>query len=113
MITSICRQVFDAISMPLGGIGGGNVQINGKAQLFTQSRKGSTQTKLIDVRYGEVRVASLVFQVSQKTKPIRVTVLYKQRVVTATQTISGDEVVITLGRPMVIKAGESLLVEIN
>lgn len=95
-------KYLDAISMPLGGIGGGNVQINGKAQLFTQSRKGNTQTKLIDVRYGKVRVASLVFQVSQKTKPIKVTVMYKQRAATATQTISGDEVVITLGQPVLL-----------
>jgi hypothetical protein len=106
-------KYLDAISMPLGGIVGGNVQINGKAQLFTQSRKGNTQTKLINVRYGKVRVASIVFQVSQKTKPTSVTVLHKQRVVTATQTISGDEVVITLEQPVVIKAGESLRVEID
>lgn len=70
-------KYLDAISMPLGGIGGGNVQINGKAQLFTRSRKGNKQTELIDVLYGKVRVASLVFQVPEKTKPISVTVLYK------------------------------------
>lgn len=81
--------------------------------VFTQSRKGNKQTKLIDVRYGKIRVASLVFQVSQKTKPISVTVLHNQRAATTTQTISGDEVVITLEQPVVIKAGESLRVEID
>ena len=81
--------------------------------VFTQYRKGNKQTKLIDVRYGKVRVASIVFQVSQKTKPISVTVLHNQRAATTTQTISGDEVVITLEQPVVIKAGESLLVEVN
>lgn len=81
--------------------------------VFTQRRQGNKQTERIEVRYGKVRVASLIFQVPKKAKPITVSVLHNQQRIPATYDIGDDEVKITLRRPVVVKAGELLQVELG
>ena len=80
--------------------------------VFTQSRKGNLQTELIEVRYGQVRVASLVFQVSKEAKSVIVTVLHNRRRVPSTYTVNDGEVRIMLREPVLVKAGESWNIEL-
>ena len=81
--------------------------------VFAQRRKPDMQTELIEVRYGTVRVASLIFHVSKKTESITVAVSHNRQRVPAAYTINDGQVRITLKQPVVIKAGESLLVELG
>jgi len=80
--------------------------------VFTQRREGGTQTELIEVRYGKVRIESVVFQVSKEPKSQAIAVLHNQQTVPATYTFKDGEVRITLERPVVVKAGESLRIRI-
>ncbi len=81
--------------------------------VFAQRRDGNMQTEKIEMRYGKVRVASLIFQVSNEIKSITVTVLHNQQRVPATHTIKNGQVRITLKQPVVVIDGESLLVELG
>ena len=81
--------------------------------LFTQQRKGDRQTERIDVRHGLLRVASLGFQVPEDRKPTRVSVRAGQEAAASTFTVSGGEVRIELERPVVLGAGQAVLVEIG
>jgi hypothetical protein len=79
--------------------------------VFTQSRKDNAQTERIELRYGKVRVGSLVFRVRRESSSIVAAVFHNGQKIPATHTIDDGEVTITLERPVVIKAGESLVVE--
>ena len=67
--------------------------------LFTQRRKGNMQTELIELRYGKVRVASLIFQASEETESTTVSILHNQQRVPATFTLDDGQVIITLKQP--------------
>jgi hypothetical protein len=64
------------------------------------------------VRYGKVRIESLIFQVSEEARSQTITVLHNRRQVPAKCTVNDGEVMITLGRPVVVKAGESLSIRL-
>jgi len=81
--------------------------------LFCQRREGNRQTERIDVRHGTLRVASLAFRVPKDGKPTRVSVRTDQGPVASTFAVSGDEVRIELEQPVVLGAGQTLLVEIG
>jgi hypothetical protein len=80
--------------------------------LFTQCRKDGRQIERIEVRYGKLRVKSLVFQLPEKTVPVEVKVQLDGQSVPAKQTGAGSLLKITLAKPAVIPVGGALDVNI-
>ncbi len=78
--------------------------------LFTQRRKGNTQTERIELKSGRLRVASLVFEA---VKPSQASVRLGERVVPSTTTVSESEVRIRLGEPLTLAPDEVLDVTIG
>jgi uncharacterized protein (DUF608 family) len=81
--------------------------------VFTQRHKANAQTERIELRYGKVRVRSLAFRIPGKSDSVMATVLHNRQEIPATHTAEDGEVTITLKRPVVVRAGESLVVELR
>jgi len=81
--------------------------------VFSQRRKGKTQTERIEVRYGRVRVKSLLFQTPAKTDSVSVTVSYNKKEIPATHKIDRGEVTVILDRVIEVRAGQTLTVELR
>jgi hypothetical protein len=81
--------------------------------VFSQRRKGKTQTEGIEVRHGAVRVKSLIFQTPAKTDSVSVTVSYNKQKIPATHKIDRGEVTVILGRVIEVRAGQTLIVELR
>ncbi|HUT88788.1 MAG TPA: GH116 family glycosyl-hydrolase [Thermoguttaceae bacterium] len=81
--------------------------------LFRQRREDDTQTERIEVRYGSLRVASLVFQLPKDRQPTQVAVRVGQGPARSTFAVSGSEVRIELEGPVVLGADQVLLAEIK
>lgn len=80
--------------------------------LFSQRRDGGTQTERIALRYGKLRVESLVFQVAENAKPLTVTVQLTGQTVPATLDASSGDVRIQLAQPVVVETDRELVVTI-
>jgi len=80
--------------------------------LFSQRREAGTQTERIEVRYGKLRAASLVFQIPDGARPAEVAVRLGRETVSSNFTTSGGEVCIQLEEPVVL-AKEVLTVAIR
>jgi len=78
--------------------------------LFSQRREGNTQTERIEVRYGKVQVASLVFEAA---RPSEVTVRLGGQLVPSAVTASENEVGIELEEPVILGADDVLDVTIR
>jgi len=84
--------------------------------LFAQRRENGTQTERIDLQYGKLRVASLVFEIPKRAKPAHVAhvaVLLGQEEVPSTLAASEGEVRIVLEKPVVLSAGDVLAATIR
>jgi len=79
--------------------------------LFRQRRQANQQMERIEVRYGKLRVRSLVFELPEGAKPTEVTVTLGGRPVAATFSTSGREIRIQLKEPMILDTDSPL--EIN
>ncbi|MHC4169049.1 MAG: GH116 family glycosyl-hydrolase, partial [Planctomycetota bacterium] len=60
--------------------------------VLTQRRKGNRQTESIEVRYGRLRLKSLVFQIPAETNSITVTVSHDTQQIPATHEINHGKV---------------------
>ena len=80
--------------------------------LFDQRREPGVQTARIEVKYGQLRVSRLVFQVRPGTAPRTLTVRLGQQVLPAKYAEEDGRVRIALDRPVLIAAGETLEVRI-
>jgi uncharacterized protein (DUF608 family) len=81
--------------------------------VLTQRRKGNRQTESIEVRYGRLRLKSLVFQIPAETNSITVTVSHDTQQIPATHEINHGRVTVTLQRPVEVRAGQSLVVQLR
>ncbi len=70
--------------------------------VFHQHRQGNQQTERIEVRYGKLRVSSLVFELPEGAKPTEVSATVGDRRVVAMFTTSGREIRINLKEPVIL-----------
>jgi len=80
--------------------------------VFSQRRDQNTQTESVEVRYGRIRIASLVFEISDASRPATVTVMRNRDIVPSRYTVTSDEIAIDLEQFIVLQKGESLTVRI-
>ncbi len=80
---------------------------------FCQRREGNRQTERLEVRYGSLRVSSLVFEVPEGRKPARVEVEVAEEPVGSTLSVAGGEVRVELAEPAVVGADRALVVKID
>ena len=78
---------------------------------YRQRRHGNRLTAEVEVRYGEVRLATLSFQTTKPAKHVAVR-LGKRRQA-ASVVASGNRAVVTLSRPVTVPAGQTLEVELS
>jgi len=76
-------------------------------------RAGMIQSERIEIRYGRLRVNSLVFAYAKGARPTKVSVRLDKQLVPSAAAISSNEVLITLKRPLTISAGSALDVSMN
>ncbi len=79
--------------------------------LFSQKRDNGLQTERIEVRYGRLKVRELVFELPQGAKPVKVAVVAGSRRVKAKADFQAPELRLKFARPVVLQAGEALVVE--
>ena len=78
--------------------------------VFSQRRSGNIQTELIEMRYGRIRIQSLIFEASEKARAETVAVTRNRQAVPSTCIVTSGEVVIELRNPVTLQTGESLTV---
>jgi len=81
--------------------------------VFAQRRRGNTQTERIEIRYGQLRVKSLLFRIPAKTDSVRMTVSYNKQEIPATHKIDRGEVTVILDRVIEVRAGQTLIGELR
>jgi hypothetical protein len=81
--------------------------------LFSQRRAKGKQTERIEVRYGRVRLKTLLFELPEDAKPTKVTAVVGKKEAAAKFTAAGRDVRIDLGGALSLQAGETLRVEIS
>ncbi len=81
--------------------------------LFKQQRRGQAQTERIEVHYGRLKVAALVFQVPEGARVKEVWVAEGDKPVAARFAADTSEIRITLEKPTVIDRGGGLEVTIR
>jgi len=81
--------------------------------LFRQRREGNRQTEQIEVRYGKLRVSSLVFELPEGAKPTEVNVTLGGRRIAATHTTSGREIRINLKEPVILDGDGTLEIDLK
>ena len=81
--------------------------------LFTQRREGTQQTDRLEVRYGRLRVKTLVFELPEKAKPKSVTVTIADKAVAATHTVDGRQLTIALPARATVAEGQALTIAIE
>ena len=81
--------------------------------LFSQRREAGTQTDRIELRYGKLRVASLVFQIPEGATPREVAVRLGDRTLPSTFTSEGTEVHVTLDPPVALAPDDALVATIT
>lgn len=80
--------------------------------IFVQTRRAHTQTELLEVRYGRLRVKEMVFELPDAAQNTSVRVLRGEgSVLPASFSQDGRELHIRLARPVVLREGETLKVE--
>jgi hypothetical protein len=80
--------------------------------LFSQRRDATTQTDRIELRYGKLRAASLVFQLPEGAKPTEVVVRLGDRTLPSTLAREGREARVTLDRHVLLAPGDALITTI-
>jgi hypothetical protein len=81
--------------------------------LFTQKRRQNRQTERIEVRYGELRVRTMIFQLARDTEPSSVTVSVGRTEIKAVHTVRDGGIVISLPSPVVVDEGQALTVTVE
>ena len=81
--------------------------------IFRQLRQGNKQAQRIEVRYGKLRLGSLLFELPERARPENVTVRIDGQGVSADYTATGAEIRITLKRPVLIEVDGVLDVAIR
>ena len=81
--------------------------------LFSQKRAGGLQTERIEVRFGRLRVKTLLFQLPEGAKPQAVTVHLGDRQLEAKHGTKDGDVQIELTEPVVVETGGALEIEIK
>jgi uncharacterized protein (DUF608 family) len=81
--------------------------------VLSQRRSAQTQTERIEVRYGKLRVNSLVFQVAENTQPRKTAVQLAGKNLPAKSEIKNGEVQIVLEQPVTVETGSALTVVID
>jgi hypothetical protein len=77
---------------------------------FDQERAGGVQRDTLSVRWGQVRLRRLTFEIPEGAAVGQVRVKAGRRTVRAAHTVSGRAVAVELGREVVLRAGEQLTV---
>jgi len=80
---------------------------------LTQGRDGRTQHNVVGVSWGRLRLQSLAFQLVGGMKPKSVTVVAVARQIKATHSFDDGRVIVSLGWPITLEAGQSLSVTIR
>ncbi len=75
---------------------------------FTQRIAGHTQTEILDLKYGHLRLQSLGFDLPDGTSPTGVVVKAAGKELDARHSSQGRRVVINLDTPVEIKAGQTI-----
>jgi hypothetical protein len=75
---------------------------------FTQKREGRTQREKLDVRWGQLRLRSLAFELAAGARPATVSVRLGDRKVAATHHLDGSRCTVTLASEITVLEGASL-----
>jgi len=78
--------------------------------LFTQKRGDREQTERIEVRYGKLRVKTLIFELPEGAKPSKVSVAVDARAVPSSHTCQAARLTISLGSEVTVSEGQNLTV---
>ena len=79
---------------------------------FAQKRDGGVQSESLHLRHGKLTVRSMSFTLSAGTVPRRVEVKADGKGVVSSFEMEGDRIVIHLGEPFILLAGQALAVDI-
>ncbi len=80
---------------------------------ISQKRENGTQRQTVEVRWGQLRLSSLAFTVSEGVKPTKVSVKVGDKAVAAEHATHGGRVRIVLAGPVTLGEGERLEVVIE
>ncbi|MGB2824353.1 MAG: glucosylceramidase, partial [Phycisphaerae bacterium] len=78
--------------------------------LFTQKRDDDKQTEGIEVRYGKLRVKTLIFELPEGAKPSKVSVAIGDRAIRSQHASEGGILTISLGSEVTIGEGQNMTV---
>ncbi|HUT79333.1 MAG TPA: glucosylceramidase, partial [Polyangia bacterium] len=81
--------------------------------LFTQKRAGRTQTERLDVRYGKLRVRTLLFELPENAKPTKVSVAVGGRAIRLTHKLKDAALTISLPAEVTVGKGSAMTAEIR
>jgi len=81
--------------------------------VFVQSRKDGIQTERLELKHGQLELRELVFEVPAAKTDAKATVKAGGRPLAAKTSVHGTELRLNLDQPVELKAGETLLVEIQ
>ncbi len=81
--------------------------------LFTQSRQQGSQTERIELKYGQLKIRSLSFELPEKADQAAVTIELDGRQLPAKQTLSADQLTLSLDRPLIMTSDDVLEVHIS
>jgi hypothetical protein len=79
---------------------------------FTQKIKGHTQTEILELKYGYLRLQRLAFDVPKETDRLRVVVKFNGKKLNARHSRDGRRVMVSLDAPVEIRTGQSIEIEI-
>ena len=81
--------------------------------VFVQSRKDGIQTERLELKYGQLELRELVFEVPAAKTDAKATVKAGGRPLAAKTSVHGTELRLNLDQAVELKSGETLLVEIR
>ena len=81
--------------------------------LFTQKRAGRTQTERLDVRYGKLRVRTLLFELPENAKPTKVSVAVGGRAIRSAHKLKDAALTISLPAEVTVGKGRAMTAEIR
>ncbi len=80
---------------------------------IAQKRTGRTQTNTIDLRWGQLQVRALIFELPQEATMKTATAAVAGKKISVVSEQQGQRVVIALGEKVAIKAGQSMEITIT
>ena len=81
--------------------------------LFTQNRSEHTQTEQIELKYGQLKVARLLFELAEGERPVSVSALVDNRQVPVSFVFDARQLQVILKQPIILQADSPLQVNVK